>query len=203
MKLIIFSKQRFFLILGIVLLFSLGPFTCFLFSNSNQNHSIALGKLAQAELSTLSIGKPVRLKIPNINIDASIKNVGLTPLGEMDVPKDPRNVSWFDLGPRPGENGSAVIAGHYGWKDNVPAVFDNLYKLKQGDKLYIEDENGATSTFVVRGSKRYDPKADALEIFNLDDKKSHLNLITCEGTWNKVTQSYSSRLVVFTDKVEK
>jgi LPXTG-site transpeptidase (sortase) family protein len=192
MKLIIFSKQRFFLILGVVLLFSFGPFLYFIFANSNKNEAIIS-----------SVEKPMYLKIPSINVDASIENVGLTSLGEMGVPKDPSRVSWFDLGPHPGENGSAVIAGHYGWKDNVPAVFDNLYKLKKGDKLYIEDKNGATSTFVVQGIKRYDPKADASEIFNLDDKKSHLNLITCEGTWNKATQSYSSRLVVFTDKVEK
>jgi len=32
----------------------------------------------------------------------------------MDLPKERANVAWFNLGPRPGENDSAVIAGHYG-----------------------------------------------------------------------------------------
>jgi sortase (surface protein transpeptidase) len=33
------------------------------------------------------------------------------------VPVDQRNVAWFNLGPLPGENGSAVISGHYGLKN--------------------------------------------------------------------------------------
>ena len=57
----------------------------------------------------------------------------------MDVPKQPDDVAWFDLGFRPGQKGSAVIDGHSGWKDNRPAVFDNLSKLKNGDKIYVED----------------------------------------------------------------
>ena len=61
-------------------------------------------------------GFPVRLRIPSINVDAPVEYVGLTPDGAMDVPKERANVAWFNLGPRPGENNSAVIAGHYGRK---------------------------------------------------------------------------------------
>jgi len=67
--------------------------------------------------------------IPSINIDAAIEYVGLTSNGAMAVPKGPNDVGWFELGPRPGDIGSAVIAGHDGWKDGIPAVFDNLSKL--------------------------------------------------------------------------
>lgn len=36
----------------------------------------------------------------------------------MDTPKSPFDVGWFRLGKRPGENGSAVVSGHYGkWKN--------------------------------------------------------------------------------------
>jgi hypothetical protein len=76
-----------------------------------------------------SPGLPVRLKIPSINVDAPIEYVGLTSDGAMDVPKGHVKVAWFNLGPSPGEIGSSVIAGHYGWKNNIPAVFDNLHKL--------------------------------------------------------------------------
>lgn len=145
-------------------------------------------------------GLPVRLKIPNLNVDAPFEYVGLTPDGAMDVPKERANVAWFNLGQRPGENGSAVIAGHYGWKNGKASVFDNLYKLHKGDKLYIEDENGATLTFVVRESRRYDPEADASDVFGSSDGKPHLNLITCEGVWDEASKTYSKRLVVFTDK---
>jgi LPXTG-site transpeptidase (sortase) family protein len=149
----------------------------------------------------IEYGLPVHLKISAIDVDSNVEHLGLTPTGAMDVPKGPDDVAWFNLGTRPGENGSAVIAGHYGtWKNGKGSVFDNLNKLRAGDKIYIEDDKGIDITFVVRESRSFDPKADASEVFSSDDEKSHLNLITCEGTWNKDSKSYSQRLVVFTDK---
>lgn len=149
----------------------------------------------------VSFGLPVRLKIPIINVDAAVEYVGLTPQGDMAVPKGPANAGWYNQGPRPGEKGSSVIDGHFGWVGGIPAVFDNLYKLQKGDNLYVQDEKGATTTFVVRESRNYDPKADASDVFRSNDGLAHLNLITCEGAWNAAQKSYSNRLVVFTDKV--
>jgi LPXTG-site transpeptidase (sortase) family protein len=147
------------------------------------------------------VGLPTRLKIPAIDVDAPIEYVGLAPDGAMGIPKGPSDVGWYELGPRPGEDGSAVMAGHYGtWKNGQGSVFDNLHKLNQGDKIYIVDDKGMTTTFVVRESRRYDPKADAAEVFTASDEKPHLNLITCEGAWNKASKSYPQRLVVFADK---
>lgn len=147
------------------------------------------------------LGIPVRIKVPKINVDAALEPVGLTSGGALAVPKSPTNAGWYNMGPRPGEEGSSVIDGHFGrWKNGAPAVFDNLNKLHKGDKLYIEDEKGVTTAFVVRESRRYDPNAEATEVFGSSDGKSHLNLITCEGTWNATTKSYSDRLVVFADK---
>lgn len=143
---------------------------------------------------------PVRLVIPVIHIDAAIEDVGLTPQGAMAVPAGPTSTAWFDLGPRPGEDGSAVIAGHEGWKDGIRAIFDDLYKLGVGDKVYVQNEQGATTTFVVSGIQTYDQNGDAANVFGSNDGKAHLNLITCEGTWNAAEKSYSNRLVVFTDK---
>jgi LPXTG-site transpeptidase (sortase) family protein len=146
---------------------------------------------------------PIHLKIPTINVDADFEYVGLTRDGAMDAPKGPAPVGWYSLGPRPGDIGSAVIDGHSGWKNNIPAVFDNLYKLKKGDEIYIENDTGVTTTFIVREIRKYDPNADASDVFISNDGKSHLNLITCTGIWNETTKSRSERLVVFTDKVSQ
>lgn len=147
-------------------------------------------------------GLPIHIKIPKINIDSDIQYVGLTTEGTMDVPKGPNDIGWFDLGTKPGEIGSAVIAGHSGWKDNIPAAFDDLGKLEKGDKIYVENKKGEIITFVVRESRIYDPEADATNVFSSSDGKAHLNLITCVGTWDIVKKSRSNRLVVFTDKIE-
>lgn len=146
------------------------------------------------------VGLPVHFKIPSIKIDANVEYVGIVPDGTMDAPKDPRGVAWYNLGPRPGENGSAVIDGHSGWKGNIKAIFDDLYKIQKGDKIYIEDDTGKTITFIVTEIKSYASDQDASSIFISNDGKSHLNLITCSGFWNDIEKSHPSRLVVLADR---
>jgi LPXTG-site transpeptidase (sortase) family protein len=149
------------------------------------------------------VGLPIHLTIPVIGIiDAVIEHVGVTPAGVMDAPKGPDTVAWYELGPRPGEVGSAVIDGHSGWKDNVPAVFDTIDKLRAGDKLYVKDTQGTTTIFIVREVKTYDTKADSSEVFRSSDGKAHLNLITCAGIWDPVSKSFPKRTVIFADKEE-
>jgi LPXTG-site transpeptidase (sortase) family protein len=157
-----------------------------------------------ASLEQGSAGLPVRLEIPKINVDAAIEPVGLTSQGAVDVPKDPTDAAWFSLSPRPGASGSSVIDGHIGWwKDGAAAVFNSLYKLRKGDRLYTVDGQGVTTTFVVRGSRKYNPNANASGVFDSADGKVHLNLITCDGTWNSTQKNYPDRLVVFTDEETK
>lgn len=144
-------------------------------------------------------GLPIRLKIPNIGVDAAFEYVGVTRDGAMAVPKGPADVAWFKLGPRPGEKGSAVIAGHEGWSNGISAVFDDLNKLRKGDQITVEDEKGETTTFIVREIQTYDQNGDSSNVFGSSDGKVHLNLITCEGIWNAAQQSYANRLVVFAD----
>lgn len=155
---------------------------------------------ALSDQDQASVGLPVRLKIPVIGIDSAIISVGLTPDGAMDVPNGPAEVAWFNLGPRPGENGSAVIAGHYDWIKNAPAVFDKLHKLRQGDEVSVEDEKGVVSIFLVREIRIYDKDDVAPDVFGSSDGKVHLNLITCTGAWDKAGKTFSERLIVFADK---
>lgn len=146
-------------------------------------------------------GLPIRLKVPIIGVDSAIEDALITPDGRMDVPAGSVNVAWFALGPNPGQEGSAVIGGHFGIRNGVPFVFYNLDKLKIGDKIYIEDDKGDTLAFQVRTIKLFDRNADATTVFTSDDGKAHLNLITCEGIWNQVNGAYPSRRVVFTDAI--
>lgn len=158
------------------------------------------GETVSAAEEQASFSMPARFKIPIIDVDAAVEHVGLTPDGAMAAPKNMGNVAWYKLGPRPGEEGSAVIAGHFGWKNGTGSVFDNLHKLRPGDKVYVEDDKGMIVSFVVVSSRRYDPLADASGVFGSLDGKVHLNLVTCEGDWDEARQTYSKRLVVFTEK---
>lgn len=118
----------------------------------------------------------------------------------MDIFKWPIGVSWYDLGPRPGEIGSAVIAGHYGiWKNWDVSVFQRLRNLHTGDIVSVENDKWETISFVVRQSKIYAMNANTLEVFSSGDGMSHLNLITC--VFDPISRTYPNRLVVFTDKI--
>jgi LPXTG-site transpeptidase (sortase) family protein len=219
MQLKVLSKQTLLIIILTGFAFSLTLFSSFVMKNFNMfvgmqaenssalavENTIVIPEQEQMNLFAIKedYGLPVRLKIPSIDIDSVTEQVGLTSQGAMDVPKNQDNVAWFNAGPRPGENGSAVIAGHFGWKNGKSSAFDDLYKLRKGDKLYIKDEKGQVVVFVVRESRSYDANADASDVFSSSDGKAHLNLITCEGVWDKDRKSYSKRLVVFADEETK
>ena len=145
-----------------------------------------------------SSGYPVSIRIPQIGVDSSIEYAGLTNDGKVEAPSGPKNAAWYGLGPRPGEIGSAVIVGHHGWS-SISAVFDNLNKLKRGDKIYVKDREGKESIFIMRDSKTYNYKDNSSSVFNSNDGEAHLNLITCDELWNSTLNDYPNRLVVFSD----
>lgn len=142
---------------------------------------------------------PLRLEIAALSVNTAVVSTGLTQDGAMDIDKDIAKTAWYKLGPRPGEKGSAVIAGHYGWKDGQESVFNNLHSLQRGDTVSVYDDKGAGLDFIVKEIRKYNFDADATEVFRSSDGKAHLNLITCDGSWNNSLQTYSDRLVVFTD----
>lgn len=148
-------------------------------------------------------GLPVRLQIPSIGVNSAIEDALITIDGRMDVPAGSQNVAWFALGPHPGQEGSAVIGGHFGIQNGKPFVFYDLDKLNVGDKIYVVNDKNETLAFVVRSVKLFDRNADATDVFTSHDNLAHLNLITCEGAWNQVNGSYPERRVVFTDAIPK
>ena len=149
----------------------------------------------------IKMSYPLRLKIPAIKVDSAIESVGLTADAAMDVPVDTNNVAWFNLGVIPGEEGSAVIAGHFDNKSGQAAVFYNLEKLNKGDQLFIEDNQGQLASFEVKEKRLYDSTASTPEVFYSNSGK-HLNLITCAGSWDNSQESYNKRLIIFTDRIK-
>lgn len=140
-------------------------------------------------------GGPNRLVIPSIKVSSSIESLGIGKNGAMEAPKSYLNAGWFNLGPRPGESGIAVIAGHLDSRYGAPGVFWHLSKLKSGDDIYITDEAGKKIRFKVSGSKVYSASAPLSDIYEKGGS-ARLNLITCNGVWDKKTQNYTNRLVV-------
>ena len=156
-----------------------------------------------AGVSYEASGMPVRLIIPAIGVDANIQSVGMwwrVPT-DMGIPTNLTDVGWYNLGPRPGEPGSAVIDGHLDGATVKQAVFYNLGKLQPGDSVEVVESGGKTLQFKVVATKLYDYNAPTTDIFNSDTSKARLNLITCAGDWIKGQGQYNQRIVVFTELV--
>jgi sortase (surface protein transpeptidase) len=148
-----------------------------------------------------AVAAPDRLIIPKIGVDAHIKFVGLDANGDMATPGNPTDVAWYQPGPQPGMLGSAVIDGHLNTKYVKEAVFYNLNKLEPGDEVQVRNIDGQIIVFKVIKVQEYAEDAPAGEIFNKIGNVPYLNLISCAGDWDPVKKVYSSRIVVFTERV--
>jgi sortase A len=141
-------------------------------------------------------GIPMKLRIPAVDLEANIEQVGKTKTGAMANPSDWWTTGWYKYGSRPGEIGSAVIAGHLD-TETAEAVFWDLQKLKAGDAIEVIDEHETVRTFIVERIAEYDEdKAPLQELFASNDA-ARLNLITCAGNWKKNSGEYDKRLVVY------
>lgn len=144
---------------------------------------------------------PETLVIPDINVNASIEQIGLTSKGNVGTPTAFKDAAWYKLGTRPGEVGSAIIDGHVDNGLGLAGVFKNLHKLTPGDDVYVVQHDGTKLHFRVEKVETYPynviPTSD---IFQSSDG-ARLNLITCEGEWIKDQKTYNARLVVYTTLV--
>lgn len=142
-------------------------------------------------------GLPVQLRIPAIGVDAYIEHVGLTEDLAMGVPSKTENVAWYKLGYRPGERGTAVIAGHLDTVTGAPAVFWRLESLEPGDEITVRGLDGIRRRFIVESRARYlYDEAPVQRIFG-PAEAPRLALITCQGAWDRANRNYSHRVVVY------
>lgn len=142
---------------------------------------------------------PKEIIIPAIGVSTKIINVGKTRTGHMDVPQNLTDTGWYDLGPKPGEAGNAVIAGHVNGRGNVQAVFWDLRELEKGDDVYVIDESGQKLHFQVVDRQIYPENDSPIEHIFGDTDRTRLNLITC--SYNEEAGRNADRLVVFTERV--
>lgn len=160
----------------------------------------AIGNTLSAISSSDKAKEPISFSMPALGVDnVIVESVGLDTENKMDVPRDSDNVGWYNLGAKPGQKGSVVMAGHLDKKTGEPAVFYHIKKLKPGDELKVTDSADKVFTYVVTQIKSYElSKFPLQEVFGSEDK-ARLNLITCEGTFDKNSDIYSHRLVVYSE----
>jgi len=136
---------------------------------------------------------PESVSIPAIGVTADVLGVGYAPgTEELEVP-DIDHVGWFQLGPSPGQGGSAVLLGHVDG-DGRPGVFFHLGDLVPGDTVTVTDAQGSHD-FRVTGREQVAKTALPADFFSRDGS-ARLVLITCGGAFDDSTGHYVDNVVV-------
>jgi sortase (surface protein transpeptidase) len=139
---------------------------------------------------------PVRLELPAIGVATDVVALGLAADGTMEVPDNFGVAGWFTGGPRPGENGPAVIAGHVDSRAG-PAVFYKLRELQPGAAVFVTRVDGSAVTFTVSRVETYDKATFPTDAVFGATAGSELRLVTCGGEFDWGRRTYRSNIVVY------
>ena len=139
-----------------------------------------------ARTATSALG---RLSIPAIGVNAGIIAVGVTRTGHLAIGGSVRDVYRWRSGVLPGQEGSAVLAGHT-WSKG-PGVFDNLGNLRPGN-LVVVGKNRFQVTRVRRVTGM--SPQEVSQLFS-DRGRARLVLVTC-GDRSNLTGVYRTRIIV-------
>lgn len=144
--------------------------------------------------------QPERIRIPAIDVDADVDDMGLNDDGSIEVPEQFADTGWWTHSPRPGRIGASAILGHVDSKTG-PAVFFRLTDLEAGDRIHVDGEDGRTLTFAVRAVEQH-PKASfpSERVFGATPAPT-LRLITCGGAFDSNAGSHLDNVIVFADLV--
>lgn len=140
---------------------------------------------------------PVRLRIPEIDVDAPVTRLGLAKDGSLDVPPAGKGdvAGWYGDGTTPGAKGTAIVAGHV---DNArgPAVFYSLGTLEKGQRIDVTRQDGRTAVFTVDAVEVYDNDGfPDQKVYGKKDR-AELRVITCGGGFSERT-GYQGNVVTY------
>jgi LPXTG-site transpeptidase (sortase) family protein len=139
----------------------------------------------------------VRVRLPDLGVDAPVAPVGVDDRGRMAVPLDVATVGWYRFGPGPGAAaGSAVLSGHVDDREQGFGAFHRLGDLAPGDPVAVDLADGDAVTYRVESVTQV-PKADlpVADVFARDGSP-RLTLVTCGGPFDYDASGYRENVVV-------
>ena len=141
---------------------------------------------------------PVQVRIPKIDAQSSLVQLGLNPDGTVQVPpvSQPMQAGWYAGGAAPGEVGPAVLLGHVDG-NKQEGIFFKLHELTTGDDVYVTRADGAVLHFTVTRTTEVSKDDFPTEAVYGPTSDPELRLITCGGTFDSAAHSYVDNIVVY------
>jgi hypothetical protein len=143
------------------------------------------------------VAEPVRLRIPAVQVDSELVQLGRQPDGTIAVPGSPTVAGWYAQGPRPGQPGPAVIIGHVD-SASGPGVFFRLYQLSPDMIVYVVRADGTTAAFRVVSTSRVPKTNFPTDLVYSPTLQPSLQLVTCGGNFDYRARSYRDNVIVYT-----
>jgi hypothetical protein len=140
---------------------------------------------------------PKKLRIPAIDVVASVNPVGVDAAGDFAVPPSVDQVGWYRFGPGVNASaGSVVIAGHVDSREQGRGAFFRLRELERGDEVTVTGDDGVVHTFRVIAREEYRKTKIPLDRYFARDGEPRLTLITCGGPFDPVARHYRDNIVI-------
>ena len=141
------------------------------------------------------------LMVPSARIYASINKVGRAPGGAMGAPDNPEVIGWLDSSAAPGDPGNALMVGHRDYTDiNGKVGYGvcwELDKSRLGDAIIvIDNQNELAYVYEIIEKVTLDPNDPDSRNYLRQTEEAVVTLITCNGSFDVNTHSYSHRLVL-------
>lgn len=148
---------------------------------------------------------PTLITIAALGVSAPVDAVGLLDSGGLAVPDDAARVGWFapeGFELAPGDQGTAVLAGHRDSRRTGPGALHALPELTPGMRIVVAHADDRVSHWQVERSV-LTPR-DALPVDELFTRSgpSRLALVTCGGTFDAASRRYSHNIIVYFSPVE-
>ena len=140
--------------------------------------------------------QPRSISLPSIKAGGLIQKVGVDQHKAVAVPGNVSVAGWFTGSVRPGAPGVALIDGHVQGKYTA-GIFKRLKDIKPGQRFSVVFGDKSVRTFeVVRITSLTPDQTAARMLEPADGLASQLNLVTCDGAFDKASGQYAKRLLV-------
>jgi len=139
---------------------------------------------------------PERVRIPDLDIDMPITDVGVEDSGQMELPVDPAVAGWYRYGPdADSDEGHVMLAAHVDAVGYPIGPLARLRDVSEGASIQVEAADGSTREYVV-DSLTYYEKSDLPtgELFARDGDPA-LVIITCGGPFDSASGHYRDNVV--------
>jgi hypothetical protein len=144
---------------------------------------------------------PVRLDLPDRRITAPVVAVITGADGGLVVPERAATVGWWSPSAMPGgSGGTTVIAGHVDSRVDGLGALSALRWVEVGEPVLLYGADGREVRYRVVARRQYLKAALPRELFAVGGPP-RLVLITCGGTFDRATRSYSDNVVVHAEPV--